>query len=153
MSTSNNPGFNVPRRCLVTGGSGFVGQRLVEMLVERGSTRVVSFDIAPKPKGVSISHISYYFQRTILLNLLYNIHIRGTGSKRNSLHQRGYYKIRRCSKCCNWYRLRIPYRSISGSVSCRRGVCESELPGHIKHIKRMQVSEYQKNRYELKSEH
>lgn len=50
---SNNHGFNVPRRCLVTGGSGFVGQRLVEMLVERGSTRVVSFDIAPKPKGVS----------------------------------------------------------------------------------------------------
>jgi nucleoside-diphosphate-sugar epimerase len=36
--------------CLVTGGSGFVGQRLVEMLVERGATRVVSFDISPKPK-------------------------------------------------------------------------------------------------------
>jgi nucleoside-diphosphate-sugar epimerase len=47
-------GFNVPARCLVTGGSGFVGQRLVEMLVERGSTRVVSFDIAPKPNGVSL---------------------------------------------------------------------------------------------------
>lgn len=36
--------------CLVTGGSGFVGQRLVEMLVERGCERVVSFDISPKPK-------------------------------------------------------------------------------------------------------
>ena len=34
----------------MTGGSGFVGQRLVEMLVERGSKRVVSFDIAPTPK-------------------------------------------------------------------------------------------------------
>lgn len=34
----------------VTGGSGFVGQRLVEMLVERGAKRVVSFDISPKPK-------------------------------------------------------------------------------------------------------
>lgn len=44
------PGFNVPKRCVVTGGSGFVGQRLVEMLVERGADRVVSFDIAPKPK-------------------------------------------------------------------------------------------------------
>ena len=34
----------------VTGGSGFVGQRLVEMLIERGAKRVVSFDISPKPK-------------------------------------------------------------------------------------------------------
>jgi len=33
----------------VTGGSGFVGQRLVEMLVERGAERVVSFDILPQP--------------------------------------------------------------------------------------------------------
>jgi len=31
----------------VTGGSGFVGRRLVEMLVERGASKVVSFDIAP----------------------------------------------------------------------------------------------------------
>eukprot|EP00420_Gonyaulax_spinifera_P029547 CAMPEP_0197879778 /NCGR_PEP_ID=MMETSP1439-20131203/7774_1 /TAXON_ID=66791 /ORGANISM="Gonyaulax spinifera, Strain CCMP409" /LENGTH=62 /DNA_ID=CAMNT_0043499305 /DNA_START=58 /DNA_END=243 /DNA_ORIENTATION=+ len=27
----------VPKRCVVTGGTGFVGQRLVEMLVERGA--------------------------------------------------------------------------------------------------------------------
>jgi nucleoside-diphosphate-sugar epimerase len=40
----------VPANCVVTGGSGFVGQRLVEMLVERGAARVVSFDIAPKPR-------------------------------------------------------------------------------------------------------
>jgi len=39
----------VPAKCVVTGGSGFVGQRLVEMLVERGAQRVVSFDIAPPP--------------------------------------------------------------------------------------------------------
>ena len=65
----------VPKNCCVTGGSGFVGQRLVEMLVERGARlprclaarlcscedvaivtrvsrqapRVVSFDISPKP--------------------------------------------------------------------------------------------------------
>ena len=39
----------VPAHCVVTGGSGFVGQRLVEMLVERGAQRVVSFDISPKP--------------------------------------------------------------------------------------------------------
>ena len=37
-----------PKRCMVTGGTGFVGQRLVEMLVERGAERVVSFDIVPK---------------------------------------------------------------------------------------------------------
>eukprot|EP01061_Rhynchopus_euleeides_P047085 TRINITY_DN9263_c0_g1_i2.p1 TRINITY_DN9263_c0_g1~~TRINITY_DN9263_c0_g1_i2.p1 ORF type:complete len:423 (+),score=177.02 TRINITY_DN9263_c0_g1_i2:78-1271(+) len=39
----------VPKRCVVTGSSGFVGQRLVEMLVERGAERVVAFDIAPPP--------------------------------------------------------------------------------------------------------
>ena len=39
----------VPANCVVTGGSGFVGQRLVEMLVERGAKRVVSFDVCGKP--------------------------------------------------------------------------------------------------------
>ena len=33
------------KRCVVTGGSGFVGRRLVEMLVERGASSVVSFDL------------------------------------------------------------------------------------------------------------
>lgn len=41
---------SIPKSCLVTGGSGFVGQRLVEMLVEAGCKKVKSFDIAPKPK-------------------------------------------------------------------------------------------------------
>lgn len=40
----------VPRRCVVTGGSGFVGQRLVEMLVDLGAEEVVSFDLAPMPR-------------------------------------------------------------------------------------------------------
>jgi nucleoside-diphosphate-sugar epimerase len=39
----------VPAVCVVTGGTGFVGQRLVEMLVERGARRVISFDIVPRP--------------------------------------------------------------------------------------------------------
>ena len=57
---SGKPGYNVPRRCLVTGGSGFVGQRLVEMLVERGAEHVVSFDIAPSPKdAMQSSKITY----------------------------------------------------------------------------------------------
>lgn len=30
-----------PKKCVVTGGTGFVGQRLVEMLVERGADQVV----------------------------------------------------------------------------------------------------------------
>ncbi|RHY38823.1 hypothetical protein DYB28_000963 [Aphanomyces astaci] len=38
----------VPKVCVVTGGTGFVGQRVVEMLVERGAEKVVSFDIVPK---------------------------------------------------------------------------------------------------------
>lgn len=41
----------VPEVCLVTGGTGFVGQRLVEMLVERGARRVISFDVVEKPEG------------------------------------------------------------------------------------------------------
>ena len=40
----------VPKRCVVTGGTGFVGARLVEMLIERGAERVVSFDIVPREK-------------------------------------------------------------------------------------------------------
>lgn len=34
---------------MVTGGTGFVGTRLVEMLVERGAERVISYDIVPRP--------------------------------------------------------------------------------------------------------
>ena len=41
----------VPAHCVVTGGTGFVGQRLVEMLAERGAKRVVSFDIVAPPAG------------------------------------------------------------------------------------------------------
>lgn len=59
-SRGTGPGFNVPSTCLVTGGSGFVGQRLVEMLVERGATKVISFDIAPKPKdAISAAAIEF----------------------------------------------------------------------------------------------
>ena len=43
------PHERAPRVCVVTGGTGFVGQRLVEMLVERGAERVVSYDIVPRP--------------------------------------------------------------------------------------------------------
>ncbi|MEM6995186.1 MAG: NAD-dependent epimerase/dehydratase family protein [Myxococcota bacterium] len=49
-STDAAPGFrDVPRAALVTGAGGFVGRRLVEMLVERGAKRVVAFDVAPPP--------------------------------------------------------------------------------------------------------
>lgn len=49
-------------KCAVTGGSGFVGQRLVEMLVERGAKRVVSFDISPTPKDAKICKEIEYVQ-------------------------------------------------------------------------------------------
>ena len=42
----------MPKNCVVTGGTGFVGRRLVEMLVERGAEKVVAFDISPKPSDV-----------------------------------------------------------------------------------------------------
>eukprot|EP00429_Kryptoperidinium_foliaceum_P005679 CAMPEP_0176022234 /NCGR_PEP_ID=MMETSP0120_2-20121206/10818_1 /TAXON_ID=160619 /ORGANISM="Kryptoperidinium foliaceum, Strain CCMP 1326" /LENGTH=376 /DNA_ID=CAMNT_0017355369 /DNA_START=54 /DNA_END=1184 /DNA_ORIENTATION=+ len=42
-----NPGFETPKGCnaLVTGSSGFVGSRLVEMLLERGAKTVIAFDL------------------------------------------------------------------------------------------------------------
>ncbi|KDO32095.1 hypothetical protein SPRG_03315 [Saprolegnia parasitica CBS 223.65] len=48
----------VPSVCVVTGGTGFVGQRVVEMLVERGATKVISFDIVPKPASGFWEHPS-----------------------------------------------------------------------------------------------
>ena len=62
---STIPGFNVPLKCAVTGGSGFVGQRLVEMLAERGATKVVSFDISPTPKDAVIRPEIIYIQGDI----------------------------------------------------------------------------------------
>lgn len=61
-NNNNKPGYsNLPKRCLVTGGSGFVGQRLVEILIERGVDKVISFDILPKPKdSIKSSKIEYY---------------------------------------------------------------------------------------------
>ena len=40
----------VPAHCVVIGGTGFTGQRVVEMLVERGAKKVVSMDIVPPSK-------------------------------------------------------------------------------------------------------
>mmetsp|Transcript_3287 Transcript_3287/g.11925 ORF Transcript_3287/g.11925 Transcript_3287/m.11925 type:complete len:352 (+) Transcript_3287:91-1146(+) len=36
--------------CVVTGGCGLVGQRVVELLLERGAAKVVSFDIVGRPR-------------------------------------------------------------------------------------------------------
>jgi nucleoside-diphosphate-sugar epimerase len=63
---SGKPGFRaVPTSAMVTGGSGFVGRRLVEMLVERGCKRVVSFDIVPKPADAAPSKFIEYVQGDI----------------------------------------------------------------------------------------
>ena len=55
MSTpQSNPGYVSPKNdkvAIVTGSSGFVGSRLVEMLLERGTQIVIGFDIA-KPDVV-----------------------------------------------------------------------------------------------------
>ena len=46
-SPPKNPGYESPKdtNALVTGSSGFVGARLVEMLLERGTKTVIAFDI------------------------------------------------------------------------------------------------------------
>eukprot|EP00808_Paulinella_micropora_P005106 g38709.t1 len=63
-----SPGFGVPRAAVVTGGSGFVGQRLVEMLQERGCERVVSFNIEPTPADARV-HPSIVYIQGDLINL------------------------------------------------------------------------------------
>jgi nucleoside-diphosphate-sugar epimerase len=45
-------------KCVVTGGSGLVGRRLVEMLVQRGAASVVSFDIAPIPVDPALEFLN-----------------------------------------------------------------------------------------------
>ena len=45
--------------CLVTGGCGLVGRRLVEMLAEGGVNRVVAFDIADPPAGAEHAHVEW----------------------------------------------------------------------------------------------
>lgn len=52
--------------CVVTGGFGLVGRRLVEMLVERGAKRVVSFDIASKPSD-AMEHPAIVYQQVYTL--------------------------------------------------------------------------------------
>eukprot|EP01060_Flectonema_neradi_P027504 TRINITY_DN3710_c0_g1_i2.p1 TRINITY_DN3710_c0_g1~~TRINITY_DN3710_c0_g1_i2.p1 ORF type:complete len:397 (+),score=70.93 TRINITY_DN3710_c0_g1_i2:103-1293(+) len=49
----------VPKVCCVTGSSGFVGQRLVEMLIERGAEEVRAFDIIPAREGWPHPSIKY----------------------------------------------------------------------------------------------
>lgn len=48
--------------CVVTGGSGLTGRRLVEMLADKGAARVVSFDIASKPAD-AIDHPAIEYQQ------------------------------------------------------------------------------------------
>ncbi|KAL1507043.1 hypothetical protein AB1Y20_007905 [Prymnesium parvum] len=51
LRTSRRAFPPVPAVCAVTGGTGFVGGRLVEMLVERGARKVRVLDIVPPPKN------------------------------------------------------------------------------------------------------
>jgi nucleoside-diphosphate-sugar epimerase len=58
MSSAGFP--PVPAHCVVTGSSGFVGQRLVEMLLERGAERIVALDIVEKPSdAVQSARVEY----------------------------------------------------------------------------------------------
>uniref|UniRef100_A0A7S3V093 3-beta hydroxysteroid dehydrogenase/isomerase domain-containing protein n=1 Tax=Aplanochytrium stocchinoi TaxID=215587 RepID=A0A7S3V093_9STRA len=47
----------VPKNCVVTGGTGFVGLRLVEMLVERGAKKVIALDVVtPEELPEEVTH-------------------------------------------------------------------------------------------------
>ena len=49
IKTSAKKYDSVPATCAVTGGTGFVGARLVEMLIERGAKKVKVLDVVPPP--------------------------------------------------------------------------------------------------------
>eukprot|EP00596_Hydrurales_sp_CCMP1899_P007066 CAMPEP_0119037068 /NCGR_PEP_ID=MMETSP1177-20130426/5174_1 /TAXON_ID=2985 /ORGANISM="Ochromonas sp, Strain CCMP1899" /LENGTH=380 /DNA_ID=CAMNT_0006997801 /DNA_START=54 /DNA_END=1193 /DNA_ORIENTATION=- len=66
------------KKALVTGGSGFVGQRLVEMLHDKGVI-VVSFDIAPKPKDALESTNIEYIQGDLTNGQSVSDIIKGSG--------------------------------------------------------------------------
>lgn len=51
--------------CVVTGSTGLCGQRLVEMLIERGARKVVAFDFAPKPADALASERVQYVKGDI----------------------------------------------------------------------------------------
>ena len=61
-ATEPEVGWKIPKRSLVTGGCGFVGMRLVEMLVERGAEYVCAFDIAPRPANSMDSDVINWVQ-------------------------------------------------------------------------------------------
>jgi nucleoside-diphosphate-sugar epimerase len=61
----SKPGFESPKGCIaiVTGSSGFVGSRLVEMLLERGAKTVIGFDVT-KPDEVLEKRFEVVQKRT-----------------------------------------------------------------------------------------
>ena len=61
LATSEaNERFPAPPTCLVTGGSGMVGRRVIELLLERGAQRVVCFDLcAPAAQRLHHSKVEY----------------------------------------------------------------------------------------------
>ncbi|KAH8612972.1 RmlD substrate binding domain [Trypanosoma vivax] len=141
----------VPSHCVVTGGTGFVGMRLVEMLVERGAEKVVSFDIVPPEKvsGVWAHPSIKYFVGDItnysdILNavagadcvwhlaaavgpfhpreLYYKVNYEGTRNVVRACFQAGVKKIVMSSS---------PSTRFEGSLFCRPcvdGLTENELP-------------------------
>jgi nucleoside-diphosphate-sugar epimerase len=46
-----------PVSCLVTGGNGMVGRRVMELLLERGAKRVVCFDVVPTPRELHLEAV------------------------------------------------------------------------------------------------
>ena len=131
----------VPARCVVTGGSGFVGQRLVEMLVERGAQRVVSFDISPKPADALDDPRIVYTQGDLTkpADVLAACEVCALSSARSlslaESHRRSHQRALRCStprvRTACGTSLRWWGRTSSGrrtTTSITRASCKSKLP-------------------------
>jgi nucleoside-diphosphate-sugar epimerase len=59
--------------CVVTGGSGFVGRRIVELLVEGGAAKVVSFDLRPMVDDPRLRFLDADLEKKIVKHVVGNI--------------------------------------------------------------------------------
>lgn len=64
---------DAPRRCIVTGSSGLVGQRLVSMLVQRGAQQVLALDIVPVPDDIRTIHTNLLGEDVVSNTITYAV--------------------------------------------------------------------------------
>eukprot|EP01084_Bolivina_argentea_P276663 472106_1 len=109
-----------PKKCVVTGGNGMVGRRLITMLLERGTEYVVSIDIVAPPNDKNIDKRIKWIQADITdfdalcfskafeddIDTVFHIAaIVGPYHKHSLFLKVNYYGTKNILKCCNKYNI------------------------------------------------